>query len=226
MADGGIDGSAATVRPGRLVDMTVEHLRQQILSGGRQPGQRVQEAVLARDLGTSRAPVREALRVLEQSGLLVKNPNQSYTVRAFTDEDLYELATLRITLESFAARLAHANSGTYDRLQEPLEALREAEKAGDGPRAIHADRQFHRALVQSAGHARLLRTYDELADEIELALRDSARARPSLVGVTQRHAQIARHFTRGSVEDLISELTEHIKGGSGISHLAMFLTRS
>ncbi|MFV0253641.1 MAG: GntR family transcriptional regulator [Beutenbergiaceae bacterium] len=228
MADGDTDGASSprTVRPGLLVETAIEHLRQEILSGGRQPGQRVQESVLARDLGMSRAPVREALRVLAQSGLLVKNPNQSYTVRAFTDEDLYELATLRINLESFAARLAFDTPETRERLEEPLRALRRAEDDRDAGAAFHADQQFHRALVQSAHHSRLLRSYDGLTDEIELALRSNDRARPSLAGITERHLALARGFEGGSVETLVQDLTEHIRAGSGLSHLAMYLSRS
>jgi DNA-binding GntR family transcriptional regulator len=210
-------------RSGKLVDGALDHLRQEILSGHRRPGQRVQESVLAKELGTSRAPVREALRILEQSGLLVKNPNHSYTVRQFTDKDLYELATLRVTLESFAAELAFGNPETASRLMYALESLRAAEQSGDAAAVIGADRQFHRALVECADHSRLLRSYDGLLDEVGLALRSIDRRQPSIEGTTARHEALVRQFSEGTLEDLLRDLSTHIRAGSGLSHLAAYL---
>lgn len=210
-------------RSGKLVEAALEHLRGEILAGHRGPGQRVQESVLAQELGMSRAPVREALRMLEQSGLLVKNPNYSYTVRSFTDHDLYELATLRITLESFAAELAFSREETFSHLQPPLEAMRDAEEAGDAAAVFQADRTFHRTLIECAGHSRLTRSYALLLDEMELALHSIDRQQPALEGSAARHAELAQHFQGGSLDELLRDLSAHIRAGSGLSPLAAYL---
>lgn len=203
-------------RSGQLVGEAFEYLRGQILSGARAAGQRVRDSVLATELGMSRAPVREALRMLEQSGLVMKTPNRSYAVVSFTDHDLYELATLRIALESFAAELAYGNPTTVERLHERLVEMRAAADAGDGPAAFRADRLFHETIVSCAEHSRVARAYAGLRDEIELALRSVDRQRPALDGHADRHERLVDLFTRGPLEELLQELATHIRAGSGL----------
>src|SRR2546426_12550534 len=95
---------------GRLVQnasvAATELIREAIVDGRLAPGQRLKEEELARELGISRTPVREALLVLQSEGLVAAEPNRGATVRAHDAADLDDLHQLRALLEGYAARRA------------------------------------------------------------------------------------------------------------------------
>lgn len=115
----------------------VVRLREMILRGEVQPGQRMREAQLAEHLGVSRTPIRQALPALAQEGLLVPAGKRGYAVREFTLEHSIEALRLRSVLEGYAARVV-ASKGASQAL---LDALRQSLSEGD---AILADRQGHK----------------------------------------------------------------------------------
>src|SRR6056297_1958356 len=129
-----------------------------IVSGQLKPGDRVAESVIARDLGVSRAPVREAGRMLESTGLLVSHPNRGFFVRTMNSEDLGTLYELRLAIEREAAALV-VRKGTAEvipLLRKQLEkmiALADAERL---PETAAADLEFHRLIVEASGNPRFL----------------------------------------------------------------------
>ncbi|HSP74486.1 MAG TPA: GntR family transcriptional regulator, partial [Gaiellaceae bacterium] len=112
-------------------DAAADLIRQAIMDGRLRPGQRLTETGLAKDLGISRTPVREALRVLQTEGLVESTPYQGSTVRTYDVEDLDDMYQLRALLEGHAARRA-AQRITRDGVEQlrescaRMEALREA----------------------------------------------------------------------------------------------------
>src|SRR5574341_322553 len=94
------------VRYRNLVEQIATALRQAIADGKLRPGTRLLEVQVARQMGTSRAPLREALIQLEREGLVVRQPNRGAFVADLTEELVREVASLRGVLEGFAAGLA------------------------------------------------------------------------------------------------------------------------
>src|SRR5438132_1176243 len=94
------------LRGGALRDDVRRYLRHAIMRGALKPGEKIVESHVARALGVSQAPVREALRELEQLGLVVNHSRRGTFVRQITPHDAWELYTLRAELEVLAARLA------------------------------------------------------------------------------------------------------------------------
>src|ERR687884_94343 len=94
-----------------------EVIREAIVDGRLAPGARLKEEELARELGISRTPIREALLILQAEGLVDAAPNRGATVRAHTAQDLDDLYQLRALLEGFAARRAAARL-TAEQLEE------------------------------------------------------------------------------------------------------------
>lgn len=126
-------------------------IREKILTGGLQPGCKLTEQKLAEEFGSSRAPIREALRQLEQEGLIEYSRNVGCSVKKITIEDAYEIYLLRANLEMTALR-------QFD-CQFPAEDL----AAMRGLLAIvENDNRFHRIIVQRAGLPRLLKFWDDL----------------------------------------------------------------
>jgi DNA-binding GntR family transcriptional regulator len=213
-------GSASTevgvTRAGNLVSLALLDIRKRLFSGMLKAGDRIREAELARDFGISRAPVREALRMLEQSGLVVKLPNQSYSVVTFSEQDIFELATMRIALESLAARLSFGRAGTIAAMKSAIANMKLAVAQNDYNGVTECDRAFHMAMVDFADHRRLRETYSALSDQMRLAFIGFSRRRPDMSQIIEGHELLLSCALNGSPQDLAELLTQHIQASSGI----------
>ena len=138
-------------------------LRHKILTGELEPGARLAEQKLAEEFGSSRAPIREALRQLEQEGLIEYSRNVGCSVKKITLDDAYEIYLLRATLEITALRQFDCQFPEEDlaTLRGILQAMRQVEP-GDLLAIVENDNRFHRILVQRAGLSRLLKLWDGL----------------------------------------------------------------
>jgi DNA-binding GntR family transcriptional regulator len=137
---------------------------QRIVAGEYPAGARLVETRIAQELGVSQAPVREALRDLEQLGCIVHEPFRGCSVRAFSAEELLEAFPVRAALEALAARLA-AERMTEDellRLAEMLENMRDAARRGNAHDQSQANASFHATIVRAARNATLERQWSFL----------------------------------------------------------------
>lgn len=208
-------------RTGHLVAEIADYIKARILKGLIAPGERVRESVIAAEKGVSRAPVREALRLLEQSGIVSKSPNYSYQVARFGERDIHELATLRAALETLAARLAFGRAELITAMQAVMPRIRAAVDADDYAAAMQADREFHEALVRSADHGRLTEAYANISDQIEMAYVDYYRRRPDIAQLVGNHETLIEIARSGKVNDFVTALTDHIQQGLGIVRNAL-----
>lgn len=157
---------ARTVTRVVLRDQIREALLARIFDGTYQPGTRLVETVVAKEFGTSQAPVREALRDLEALRLVQSEPFRGTYVRAFELGELLEVYPVRAVLEELAAREATMRlHGDVRALKRCLEGMRAAAARGDSRREIQYDVEFHRLIVEAAGNGVLLRTWQSLAIE-------------------------------------------------------------
>jgi len=137
----------------RLVDLVYERLRSAIITGFFEPGQRMVERDLTTRLDVSRTPIREALKRLEQDGLIVCFPHRGYFVRQPTFDEARQAYELRRALEGLAAELA-ATRATDEELSALREAVRKgalALKAGDRQSLLLHNSELH-LLVARASH--------------------------------------------------------------------------
>jgi DNA-binding GntR family transcriptional regulator len=137
---------------------------QRIVSHEYAPGARLVETRIAQELGVSQAPVREALRDLEQLGCIVHEPFRGCSVKAFSAAELLEAFPVRAALEALAARLA-AERMTEDELlllADLLETMRRAARRGDAHDQSQANASFHATIVRAARNATLERQWSFL----------------------------------------------------------------
>jgi len=147
-----------------LADQVRDHLLAAILSGRYPPDSRIVETQVARQLGTSQAPVREALRGLAAIGIVEILPFRGARVRRPSRRELLEAYAVRSALESLAARLAVPRMTDAD-VRELLalgEAMAAAATAGDGPAVAEADARFHGRIVELADNSTLHKTWRSL----------------------------------------------------------------
>ena len=137
---------------------------QRIVAGEYPPGARLVETRIAQELGVSQAPVREALRDLEQVGCIVHEPFRGCSVRAFSAEELLEAFPVRAALEALAARLAAERMSEDEllRLAEMLETMRDAARRGDAHDQSRANASFHATIVRAARNTTLERQWSFL----------------------------------------------------------------
>jgi len=147
-----------------LSEQIREYIIQAIMSGELKSGERVVESSLARQLGVSQAPVREAIRELVLLGFLETEPYKGTSVRSFTPAGLYEVYTVRAALESLAARLATSRLTSQDieTLRRILTEMLEAGKRGEAERMVKLDNEFHRTIIQLSGNNLLYQLWQTL----------------------------------------------------------------
>jgi DNA-binding GntR family transcriptional regulator len=160
----------STVARTVLREQIKEILLERILRGELAPGDLLVETRIAAELGTSQAPVREALRDLELLRLVESQPFRSARVREVTDDDLLDVFPVRMVLEELAGRLAAQRlGGDVSTLEAELDAMRKAARAEDTPSQLHHDLGFHRALVEASGNEALLSAWLALGVEVPTA---------------------------------------------------------
>ncbi len=160
----------STVSRTVLREQIKEILLERILRGELEPGKRLVETRLARELGTSQAPVREALRDLQLLRLVESEPFRGARVRAVDDAQLLPVFPVRAALEELAAREAAVTAnGDVGPLERELEAMREAAECEDWRTQISHDLAFHRTMVEMADNEPLLQCWLVLGVEVSTA---------------------------------------------------------
>ena len=151
-----------------LRDVVFNTLRQAILYGRLQPGERLMEITLANQLGVSRTPVREAIRKLEIEGLVLMIPRKGAQVAPITEKDLNDVLEVRLGLEELAMNYACQRVN-----EEQLEQIRLAQvnfeanlKAGELGHLASADEEFHDLIYQATGNRRLMQMINNLREQI------------------------------------------------------------
>src|SRR5690349_9364467 len=147
-----------------LADQVKERLLEAILDGSYPPDSRIVETAVAKDLGTSQAPVREALRGLEALGIVEIIPFRGARVRRLDPAELLEAYAVRSAIEVLGARLAMARLTDEDvaALHRIGEDIRRAADEGDGRALAIVDASLHEKLMQLAGNGTLLRRWRSL----------------------------------------------------------------
>ncbi len=147
-----------------LADHVKDRLLQGILEGRYLPNSRIVETSVARELGTSQAPVREALRGLEALGVVEITPFRGARVRRPSASELLEAYAIRTELESLGARLAmpRITDALLDELVELGAQMDRAAEAGDRHDVAIADARFHGRIVEISGNATLDRVWRSL----------------------------------------------------------------
>jgi DNA-binding GntR family transcriptional regulator len=156
-----------------LSDYVADQLRQAILVGQLQPAQRLVEEDLATSLQTSRGPVRDAIRMLENEGLVIRQPHRGAFVADWTPDDVREIYSLREALESLAIRyvIKNATDEQIDELENLVHEMNDlAQHEYTQIEATDIDMTFHRALCQISGHRRLLNAWESISAQIRLVV--------------------------------------------------------
>lgn len=151
-----------------LRDSVFYSLRKAILTGKLEPGERLTEVKLGKLLGTSRTPIREAIRKLELEGLVTIVPGSGARVARITVEDLQEVMEIRNALDQLSAGLASKRITEAEKIQlkNACEEFAKCTETGDELEIAEADVRFHDVILKAAKNQKLAAVLNSLADNI------------------------------------------------------------
>ena len=151
-----------------LRDVVFQTLRQAILKGELQPGERLMEIKLAESLGVSRTPIREAIRKLELEGLVVMIPRKGAAVANITEKDTKDVLEVRRTLEMFAVEVAceRITPEQLVQLKEAAKAFEASKGSMDLSRIAETDMYFHEIIYEATQNDRLVQMLNNLRENM------------------------------------------------------------
>jgi DNA-binding GntR family transcriptional regulator len=203
------------VRTQSLSSLVAREIERMILSGALAAGERLNEQLLATRLGVSRGPVREAVRGLERSGLVVGVRNQGSYVRQVSAAEALEIYDLRAAITGMAcARLAeNASAEQVVALRDLVKRMDAARQADNPPAYYAANLEFHEALLGFGAGPRMRRLYEELGNELHLFRRRALVPPDNMRESNAEHIAILRAIAAGDAVAARAAGEAHIIGG-------------
>jgi len=183
-----------------LTKLVVDSIRDRILSGAYEPGERLVEAHLSTELGVSRMPVREALRVLAAEGIVAIEPRRGATVATYSAEQIRELVEVRATLEALNAKLA-AKRHDPDHIRKLEQILATGSKNSEKTELAKLNQDnntFHEALADGAANTTLREMVRSLRERTAVIFAPHSRKRAKQNW--EEHAAILRAVVAGDAE--------------------------
>lgn len=195
--------SLSDLRGEPLSAIVLRTLREAIVEGRLAPGEAVVEAQLSRQLGISRAPLREALRTLENEGLIVSVPWRGAIVAPLTERNITELQAFRRLLEVFAAEqvLKHKQEEIdLASLEALIGEMERCAEANDLDCMNRSDVQFHTRIVEMSGNELLLDVWRSYVSPIRRALALRNRANSDLDSIVTMHRNLVAAFAARDID--------------------------
>jgi DNA-binding GntR family transcriptional regulator len=196
-----------------MVDAVAVRLRESILRGRFAPGERIVEADLARELGTSRGPIREALAVLEKDGIVVNVPRKGKFVFSFDAVRIAEIYSLRSVLEAHAAELVidSLTDAKLDALKNAVAEIEEAAKSGSVSLLAERDLAFHNLLYELADHQLLQTVWTEnIAGKLRMLVNITTRTHDPLIDAGGNHRVLIDAINAKDKREVRRLISKHI----------------
>ncbi|MBO6015495.1 MAG: GntR family transcriptional regulator [Lachnospiraceae bacterium] len=195
-----------------LWDVVFKTLRQGILTGELEPGERLMEIHLAKRLGVSRTPIREAIRKLELEGLVTMVPRKGARVAQITQKGLKDVLEVRRALDALSVQLAceRITEEELARLKQAAAEFESATQTKDVTKIAHADVLFHDCIVKATGNERLAQLVSNLSEKLYRYRLEYVKDPDSLAKLIREHEMILEGLTKRDREKAVEAATLHI----------------
>jgi DNA-binding GntR family transcriptional regulator len=193
-------------------------LRDAVVFGDLQPGERLVEREIAARTGVSRGPVREALRQLEQEGLIVSVPYQGTYVAGISDVEVDEIVIpIRLVLETFAYRqcMSALEESDFEYLAGLVERMQRAADIADLPALVEVDLQFHSRVIERAGN-QCLQTWRSIEPRVRAYFFRDVVRHASLQDLPREHVELLEAMRSTDVARVVPLLEQHIREASSL----------
>lgn len=208
-----VTGLQRMSQPPSRAELAVDAIRKAILGGVFPPGQQLVERTLAAQLGVSKTPIREALRSLENSGLLDSHPSRGVIVRRVDAKLVEDLYAYRLLLEPTAVRLAipHQDPALLRRAQKTLETARDRGGQRDLSGLSQLNRTFHELLYERCPNDLIASGLSGMRDQLTLVAAAGWRTEPTWDLERGEHLAIMEAVTNGDADEAARLTHEHIE---------------
>jgi DNA-binding GntR family transcriptional regulator len=185
----------------------------EIVMGTYSPGDRLIESALSKRFNVSQSPVREALKGLEEMGLITQEPYKGATVRAISDKDICEAFTVRAALESLAAGIAAEKCTNADIavLEEIFNEMTDFAEKGDETNRMNANNRFHDEIIRISEHRLIAKLSNALRFAGWSHKKGSKRSKDITIHLVARHRKIIDALTAHDVAAAEEEMRHHIE---------------
>jgi GntR family transcriptional regulator, rspAB operon transcriptional repressor len=189
------------------------HIREQILNGEIGPNVRLIETQIAKDIGISRTPVREALHNLEQEGLIEAIPRIGYRVKTISDQEAAEIWEIRIALETLAAKWAYTNAPVqlHEELAQNISLAELRATMGKPEDFVELDGQFHEIIARYSGGVRLLELTQSLRRHALRCRIQSIHHSTTIQRAIEGHKTILQAIRQGDVDAIDKAVRGHLE---------------
>ncbi|WP_158606961.1 GntR family transcriptional regulator [Paenibacillus ginsengarvi] len=189
----------------------VKYIKQQIISGELNPGDRIVETKLARELGVSQTPVREAIRHLHGEGVITIVPNKGPMVRTLDMKDVFEIYSVRSMLEGLAIRLAtqNATDAQIAELESFYEQMKLKLNDDSVSSLLYDSSHIHKTIIEMAGHDRLMNMYQSISFQISLVNR-LLGARSTKQKEVDQHLELIEVLKKRNPDEAETTMRKHI----------------
>jgi DNA-binding GntR family transcriptional regulator len=196
-----------------LRDVAFQKLRQAILRGELTPGQRLMEIQLAEQLGVSRTPVREAIRMLEQDGLAVMIPRRGAVVAKISGKNLKDVLEVRLALEELAVQLSclRMEEEDFAALAEANRAFAETAVGDDIVKMAEADEHFHDIIYKASDNARLVQLEMQMREQMYRFRIEHLKEKSKRNQLVEGHREIMEALRRRDSDGATKAIRSHIK---------------
>lgn len=196
-----------------LRDVVFQTLREAILRGELKPGERLMELQLAAQLGVSRTPIREAIRMLEQEGLAVTMPRKGAEVAKMTLKGMEDVLEIREALDILACQLAcdRISDELLVVLEEKKKAFEASLETKDVKVIADADISFHDVIYEATGNPKLIALLSNLREQIYRYRVEYLKAVDSYPILIKEHDDIYQALVKHNREDATVAIREHVK---------------
>ncbi len=190
-----------------------EHLREQLLNGEISPRQHLIEAKLAKELGTSRTPVREALHSLELEGLIGSIPRVGYVVKPISEQEVEEICEMRMAIEGVAVRWAieKAYKKLVEELEKNISLAEEKVSKGDVRSFVDMDARFHEIISKFSGSKRLLELAQTLRRHMLRYRIQSIYSVDNVLRAIEGHKGIAQAIRKRDLDEVNQAIRHHME---------------
>lgn len=195
-----------------LRDVVFNTLREAILKGDLQPGERLMELQLAAKLGVSRTPIREAIRMLEQEGLAVTIPRRGAEVAKMTEKDMQDVLQVREALDELAVSIA-CELITEEELEKLTEAVKNFEDAigtKDINQIAETDMAFHDIIYQASRNPKLVTILNNLREQIYRYRIQYLKDEKNYSNLLDEHREILEGLMKKDIELVTGSMRRHV----------------